>query len=100
MVFWLELYILVNNSIALMTDYEWESGRATRPNGWPRTGGMRPTNRSLEEFAALEYPKESPAWLLRSAERDRSPPSPPAGSQVPDTPERPKRYGRAAKPDA
>ena len=58
-----------------MTDYEWVMGRGARTIDWTGRGVLRRTNHSLEEFAALEYPKESPAWLLGTAEQARAPSS-------------------------
>ena len=83
-----------------MNDYEWATGRTARPNAWGRVGETRRTNRSLEEFAALEYPKENAAWLLRSAELHRSTPSLPAEQRLPDPSERAKRRRRDLRSDA
>lgn len=95
----LSLYIRVQNYIPSMTDWEREMIRGTRENGWARAGGPRRTNRSLEEYASLEYPKESPAWLLGSAERTHAPSSAPFGTPTAIAAVPPTRRGLRGKSD-
>lgn len=60
-----------------MTDYDWETGRVATPTVPLRARLGRPGLRSIEEFAALEYPRESVSWILRTA-----PSTPSAGPPV------------------
>lgn len=49
-----------------MSDYEWEGERIPRVRGvWE--AGHRPSRRSsIGEFVALEFPRESAAWVVKS----------------------------------
>lgn len=54
--------------ITVMTDEEWTRERVPPPIGLPGDGGRRRGRRGIEEFAAIEFPRENVAWILRTAE--------------------------------
>jgi hypothetical protein len=53
-----------------MTEYEWEMGRAARRTKPEFLGTFRPRPRELEEYVALEHPREHVGWLLREHSRE------------------------------
>lgn len=55
-----------------MSEYDSESGRGTRENEFGRTFAVRRALRPLEQYAALEYPRENVTWVLRTAELARA----------------------------
>jgi hypothetical protein len=55
-----------------MTEYEWEVGRVPRAPDARGLGGHRSRKGPVAEYAALEFPRESVAWVL-NAELDRGP---------------------------
>lgn len=60
------LCILVMDYILSMIDYDEEISRGARPNVAGRGATSGRVRRSLAEYAALEYPRESLTWVLRS----------------------------------
>jgi hypothetical protein len=55
-----------------MTEYEWEVGRIPRAPDGRGLGGFRSRKGPIAEYAALEFPRESVAWVLK-AEPNREP---------------------------
>lgn len=48
-----------------MSEYDWETGRAPRPTSAEFLATLRPHHRAIAEYAALEHPRESLAWVLK-----------------------------------
>jgi len=63
-----------------MTEYEWEPGRVARRAKPEFLGTYQPRSRELEEFVALEHPRESIGWFLRSHAEATVAPVPPSAS--------------------
>ncbi len=55
-----------------MTEYEWEVGRYPRAPEARVLGGHRVRKGPIAEYVALEFPRESVAWVANSAP-DRAP---------------------------
>jgi hypothetical protein len=48
-----------------MSEYEWEQSRVPRRSKPEFLGMYHPRPHEVEQYAALEHPRESVAWLLR-----------------------------------
>lgn len=47
-----------------MTDYEWEPGRLPRTPTPKSLGGSRYRRGPIADYLALEFPRESVAWVM------------------------------------
>ena len=57
-----------------MTDYEWEVGRMPKPRDERGPGGHHHRKGAVAVYAALEFPRESITWIVKSkhdSERER-----------------------------
>jgi len=50
-----------------MTEYEWEIGRTPRMPDVKGLGGFRFRRGPVAEYVALEFPRESVAWVVKTA---------------------------------
>jgi len=58
-----------------MTEYEWEVGRIPRAPDAKGLGGFRSRRSAIAEYVALEFPRESVAWVVNT-ESNREPERP------------------------
>lgn len=76
----MRIYIILHKSIysarslntGTMTPEEWETPRVPRRERPAMMGGYHPRQHAINEYLALEHPREHPAWILRRLPRDRS----------------------------
>jgi len=48
-----------------MTEHEWETPRIPRTNSNPSSGSTRRRLAPIDHYVALEFPRESVAWVLK-----------------------------------